>query len=219
LFWAFIGGCLGGIANYLRQKNQLLAIPFAISIFIAIGLAGYLYNDIQIENNYETDIENVLTVLAFNDLLEVEADSYLNNIARNSTEKISNLKEAQIRYQRMIEITKNAQLWNQKVLNSNPTSIRNEYSLAMSDYLNLKLNYYKKMEKGTELAIKGDRNGAKIQYNNAKKLLPQISKQKKLLDVIINKNPEFKLYIGQKIDGNKEFAQLEKQRNELLSYS
>ena len=217
LFWAFIGGCLGGIANYLRQKNKLLVIPLAISIIIAIGLAGYLYNDIQTENAYERNISNIISSLEFNDLLEVEANSHLNKTANNSTGKISNLKEAQIRYQRMIERIKNAQLWNQEVLESNPTPIRKEYSQAMPDYLNLKLNYYTKMEKGVELAIKGDTNGSKTQYNEAKKMIPQIKTQEKLLETIQSKDPEFKNYIAIQINQSKKYAQMKKRRNELLS--
>ena len=217
LFWAFIGGCIGGIANYLRQKNKLLIIPLAISIIIAISLAGYLYNDIQTENKYELNIGNTMTSLAFSDLLEVEADSYLHKTANNSTDKISNLKEAQIRYQRMIERINNAILWNHEVLDSNPTPIRNEYSQAMADYLNLKLNYYTKMEKGVELAIKGDTIGAKTQYNEANKLIPQIKTQEKLLETIQSKDPEFKNYISIKINQSKKYTQMIKQRNELLS--
>lgn len=214
LFWAFIGGCLGGIANYLRQKNKLLILPFAITIVIAIGLAGYLYNDIQTENTYERNISNTMTNLGFNELLEIEADSYLNKTPNNS----SNLKEAQIRYQRMIELTNYAILWNQEVLNSNPTPIRKEYSQAMSDYLNLKLNYYTKMEKGIELTLNKDLKGAKTQYNEAKKLIPQIKKQEKLLETIQNKDPEFKNYITIQINEARNFAQMEKQSNELLSF-
>lgn len=214
LFWAFIGGCIGGIINLLRQKNKLLVIPFAITVIIAIGLAGYLYNDIQTENNYEKNIGNTLVDLAFNELLELEAESYLNETPNNS----SNLKEAQIRYQRMIELTNDAILWNQEVLNSNPTPIRKEYSQAMSDYLKLKLNYYTKMEKRIELTLKKDLEGAKIQYNEAKKLIPQIKTQEKLLEKIQNKDPEFNNYIAIQINEARNFAQVKKQGNELLSF-
>jgi tetratricopeptide (TPR) repeat protein len=214
LFWAFIGGCIGGIINLLRQKNKLLVIPFAITVIIAIGLAGYLYNDIQTENNYEKNMGNTLVDLAFNELLELEAESYLNETPNNS----SNLKEAQIRYQRMIELTNEAILWNQEVLNSNPTPIRKEYSQAMSDYLNLKLDYYTKMEKGIELTIKKDLEEAKTQYNEAKKLIPQIKKQEKLLETIQSKDPEFKNYISNQINISRNFAQLEKRNNELLTF-
>jgi len=214
LFWAFIGGCLGGIANYLRQKNQLLILPFAISIIIAIGLAGYLYNDIQTENAYERSIGNTMTDLAFNELLEIEADSYLNKTPNNS----SNLKEAQIRYQRMILLTQDAQMWNNKILKSNPIPIRMEYSQVMADYLDLKLKYYTEMKNGIELYLKNDKRGAQIHYQNAKKLLPQIKKQEKLLETIQNKDPEFKNYIAIQINQSRNFAQMEKQRNELLTF-
>jgi len=117
----------------------------------------------------------------------------------------------------MIERTKNAQLWNQEVLNSNPTPIRKEYSQAMADYLNLKLDYYTKMEKGIELTLNKDLEGAKTQYNEAKKLIPQIKKQEKLLETIQNKDPEFKNYISIQIKNSENYAQMKKQKNELLS--
>jgi hypothetical protein len=218
LFWAFIGGCIGGIVNLLRQKNKLLVIPFAITVIIAIGLAGYLYNDIQTENNYEKNVGNQLSVLAFNDLLKVEADSYLNKTAKNSTDKISNLKEAQIRYQRMIELTKNAQLWNQEILKSSPTPIRMEYAQSMTQYLKINLEYYNEMEKGIELSINGNTAEAEVYYNNAQKLIPQIQKQRDLLDTIANKDLEFKNYIAYYKQASLNFAQLEKRNNELLTF-
>lgn len=218
-FWGFVGACLGAVVNIIRQKDIRLLIPLAIILILGLAAIGYLNTSIQTNNDYETEFSNTMTSIAFNNLIQVEADSYLNKTPKNSTDKISNLKEAQIRYQRMIELTKDAQLWNKEVLKHDSSSIQIEYAKAMAHYLDLKLEFYNETEKGIELALTGDTMGAKKQYNEAKKLIPQITKQKELLDSIASKDSEFKSFIDQIIKGSEDFAKLEKQKNELLTFT
>lgn len=217
-FWGFFGGCIGGIANLLRQKNKLLIIPLVIMIIIGAGTVVYLFNSIETDNHYDTQMSNVMCGLAFNNLLKIEADSYLSNVTTSNVNKISNLKEAQKRYQRMIEITNDALLWNEVALKVNSTPLRTEYSQAMQEYLNLKLKYYQEMESGIELSIKGDSAVAKTHYKNAKKLLPEIEKQKTVLNNIANKTPEFKAFIEQQRSESLAFAKMEQGKNELLTF-
>jgi hypothetical protein len=214
VFWGFLGSSLGIIINFIRERDTRLIIPLAIAIILICSAIGYTSNSNHISSEFETSIENQMCNLAFNDLIQIEADSYLNKSSNNA----SNLKEAQLRYKRMIQLTNEASPWNSDMLKSSSSDIEKEYTQSLGKLLDLKLEYYTEMEKGIELTLNGDRTEAKTHYQNAKKLIPQINKQEALLTTIASKDPEFQKYVNEVITGNKEFAQLEKSKNELMTF-
>lgn len=214
VFWGFLGSSLGIIINFIRERDIRLIIPLAIAIILICAAIGYTSNSNQISSSFDSSFRNQMTNLAFNDLIQVEADSYLNKSSNN----VSNLKEAQLRYKRMIQLTNEASQWNSDMLKSSSSDIEKEYTQALGKLINLKLEYYTEMEKGIELAINRDKKEAKTQYKNAKKLIPQIKKQEALLTTIASKDLEFQKYVNEVIASNKEFAQLEKSKNELMTF-
>ena len=216
VFWGFVGGALGTIVNMLRKENIKLIIPLAAFLILILAGGGYFLNQSNMDTHYETDYDNQLLSLTFDDLLQTEADTFLN--ASGTQKKMSNLKEAQKRYQRMQNITKDASLWNNKMINDATSDIKNEYAQALGQCINLKLNYYDEMELGIESSINGNSKEAQKHYQNAKNLVPKIQSQENLLTTIISKDTQFKQYVDQKIASSKEYARYNQEQGELMTF-
>ena len=170
------------------------------------------------DTHYETDYDNQLLSLTFDDLLQTEADAFLNKTANSAQQNVNNLKEAQKRYQRMQNITKDASLWNNKMINDATSNIKKEYSQALGQYINLKLSYYTEMKLGIESSINENSKEAQKHYQNAKNLVPKIQSQENLLTTITNKDIQFKQYVNQKIANSKEYSKYNQEQGELMTF-
>lgn len=216
VFWGFVGGALGTIVNMLRKENIKLIIPLAVFLILILSVGGYFLNQSNMDNKYETAYSNQLTVLSYDNLLQPEADTFLK--ASSTQKKMSNLKEAQKRYQRMQNITKDASLWNNEMINDATSDMKKEYAKALGQYINLKLDYYDEIELGIESSINGNSKEAQKHYQNAENLAPEIQSQENLIATLINKDPQFKQYVDQKIAQFKEYAEYDKEKGELMTF-
>ena len=188
-----------------------------ILILVTITI-GYAANEFFADDDYTIAYDNHLAPLDVNDLIQQEADTFLNAKTDTSEQRMSNLKEADTRYQRMNNLTKDAQLWNKKMVKDSTSNIKKEYAQALGDYTNLKYDYYNEMEVGIQLEINGDVTGAQTHYQNAKNLQPQIQKQENLLNTIANKDPGFKQYADKEIAQFNQFAEQKKETSGLMNF-
>lgn len=218
VFWGFVGGGIGTAINAIREENIKLIMPLAVFLILILSVGGYFLNQMTMDNHYETDYHNQLISLTYDDLLEIEADAFLNKTTNNVQQKMNNLKEAQKRYQRMQSITNDASLWNNKMISDATSDIKKEYAQSLGQYINLKLNYYNEMELGIESSINGNGKEAQIHYQNAKNLVPKIQNQENTITAIINKDPQFKQYVDQKIARFKEYAKYDQEKGELMTF-
>lgn len=217
-FWGLMGGTIGGIINWIKEYNIKLIIPFAVILILILSVGGYFLNQSNMDNHYGTDYDNQLLSLNFDDLLQTEADTFLNKTANSVQKNVNNMKEAQKRYQRMQNITKDASLWNNEMINDATSDIKKEYAQALGQYINLKLNYYAEMELEIESSIDGNSKEAKKHYQNAKSLVPKIQSQENLIATIINKDPQFKQYVDQEVASSKEYAKYNQEQGELMTF-
>jgi hypothetical protein len=212
LIFGFIGAVIGLIINYIREKDIRLIIPFAIiAILVCTGI-GYISYTNNFNYEFDTAFNNQMINLDFNDLIQPEADYYLNKTVINSKDRKSNLKKAQLRYKRMIQITSVTSLWNSEMLNHSSTDVQKEYTNALGKYIDLKLQYFNLTESRIELELKGNTKGAREKYNAAQKIIPSINKQKNLLTTISGKDPNFQKYLEKIIVRSKIFVQSEKDK-------
>jgi len=218
VFWGFVGGALGTIVNMLRKENIKLIVPLAAFLILILSVGGYFLNQSNMDTHYETDYDNQLLSLTFDDLLQTEADAFVNKTANSAQQNVNNLKEAQKRYQRMQNITKDASLRNNEMINDATSDIKKEYAQALGQYINLKLSYYDEMELGIKSSINGNSKEAQKHYQNAKNLVPKIQSQENLLTTINNKDTQFKQYVGQKIANSKEYAKYNQEQGELMTF-
>lgn len=217
--WGFVGGTVGTVANLIRAKNIKWMIPFTAVIILTVVGIGCVITQNNTNGAYETAYANQFDPLYFDDLIQVEADPLLNTSTNDHAARISNLKEADTKYQRMVNITQNAQLWNKEMVKSGSSSIEKEYAQALGKYVDLRYNYYNEMELGIELEINGNRVEAEKHYKNAENLKPEIQNQETVLTEITNKNPKFKQYTDKRTSISKKFAEDEKQQSELMTFT
>lgn len=91
--WGFVGGGIGSIVNWIREKNIKLIIPFIAALILITAIAGYSINQSNINAQYKDSLGDQIYYLAFNDLIQPEADAFLNANANTTQQKITNLKK------------------------------------------------------------------------------------------------------------------------------
>ena len=218
-FWGLMGGTIGGIINWIREYNIKLIIPFAVILILIVAFVGYSSNQNHTNSQYNSAYSNQMGPLVFDELIQAEADSFLNKTVNTTQQKITNLKEAQKRYQRMVGITKVAQSWNKQMVDIASSDVEKEYANALGQYVDLKYDYYNEMNTGIQLAIAGNEKEAQMHYQNAKNLMPHIKSQEKTLSAILNKDSTLKKSVDEELSVNKEAAEQEKQKGELMTFT
>ena len=219
VFWAFAGTIIGIIVNLIREKDKKLFILTIILIAAVLLSIVYISNSMTNNGDFEGAISTEYLDLAEGDLLKVEADYYLNKTYTTTKQHKANLKEAQKRYNKIIELTSNALLWNSEALNSTNSDIQKEFFLSMEKYIELKLEYYTLNKEAIDLEIKGKTKQAQKKYKEAQKLLLQIKAQKKLMNNNLQKDPELQQQIETEIKSSQDYAKEEQKNGRLISAS
>jgi hypothetical protein len=215
--WGFLGGIIGTFVNVIREKNIKLIIPFIMGLIVIAVFIGYSLNQSDMDAEYKDSLGDQIYYLAFDDLMQPEADSILNAKVNSTQQKIKNLKEAQERYQEMKIITKKAQASNYEMINNTMSTNEKEYAQALGEYINLKYNYYNEMETGISLAINGDTDGARMHYQTAQDLISKIQSQENSLKTIVNKNPQLKQYMEDQAVYIEKTAKEDKSKNKTFT--
>ncbi len=213
-----MGGTIGGIINWIREYNIKLTIPFVIALILIITVIGYISNQNYTNPEYDSAYTLQMGPLAFDDLIQLEADSFLNATVHNTQQKMTNLKETQKRYQRMENITGLAKSWNNQMVNSASSDVEKQYTHALGKYINLRYTYYKEMNTGIQLSINGDEKEAQSHYQNAKNLILQIKSQENILNIIANKDSQLKRFTDHELSIKKEFTEQRKRKGELMTF-
>ncbi|MDP3035453.1 MAG: zinc ribbon domain-containing protein [Methanobacteriaceae archaeon] len=216
IFWAFAGTIIGIIINLIREKDKRLFMPTIIVIAAVLLSMGYISNSMTTNWDFETAFSNQIMILEFDNLLQAEADSFIKN-STNSNANNSDLKKAQGNYQKMIEITTNAVLWNKKLLKSSTSDTQKEYSAELGKYIELNLQYYKTKKQAIDFQIQGKTIQAQIKYKEAQKILPQIKAQEKIINNTLEKDPELQKRVKAKIESDKRYVK--RYKEELITDS
>lgn len=193
--FAFLGGALGFLINFLRQKNTLWVIPLLAVIIIVVSFAGYSYN--QTANNayyYESYGESMVS-MGLADVVQLDAEILLNEPVNTTSQRIENLRVAEKKYQRMKYLMEIPIKETDEMENLASTELKKEFVMAFKEYISLKTNYYNEMELAINLTINRNEREAQIHFKNAENLRLQIKNQENLLTTIANKDPQFKQYI------------------------
>ena len=167
--------------------------------------------------DFETALNNEYLDLAEADLLKVEADYYLNKSYTSEKQHEKNLKEAQKRYNKIIEVTSNALLWNSEAFNNTNSDIQKEFFLSMEKYIELKLQYYTLNKESIDLELQGKTKQAQKKYKEAQILLPKIKAQEKIVNTNLQKDPQLQKQIEYK-EITKKYSKHEQRDGELLIY-
>ena len=171
----------------------------------------------NVNANYENGAYVSLCDLDLVDVIQPEADAYLNAPYNSSEERLSNLNNAKVKYESMLNITIADQPQVDEMIGNSSSSVKKEYALALNQYLQLKHDYCLEMYTGIQLEIKGNTAEAQKHYQNAEALIPKIQSQNKQIDAIINKDPSFKSYITEKRDEAKEYSGRDRTENMTFS--
>jgi hypothetical protein len=198
--WTLIGGKIGAVINVAVENGRKSTIIIAAIIITIISLGGYGAYQFTLYANYDNGAYGSAYDLDFVDIIQPEADAYLNAPYNTSKERLSNLNNAKVKYERMLNITVGTQPQVDEMIGNSSSSIKKEYALALNQYLHLKHDYCLEMYTGIQLEIKGNTEEAEKHYENAEDLIPKIQSQNKQIEAIINKDPSFKNYITEKRD-------------------
>ena len=198
--WTFFGGILGVIINVAIANGRKSTLIISAILITSLALIGYGAYQFELTCNYDNGAYGSAYELDFIDTIQLEADAYLNAPYNTSKERLSNLNNAKVKYERMVNITVAAQPQVDEMIGNSSSSIKKEYALALDQYLQLKHGYCLEMYTGIQLEIKGNTAEAQKHYHNAEALIPKIQSQNKQIDAIINKDPSFKSYITEKRD-------------------
>ena len=217
VFWAFAGTIIGIIVNLIREKDKRLFIPTIIIIAAVLLSIGYISNSMTTNWDFEAALNNEYIALAEGDLLKVEADYFLNKSYSSENQHEKNLKEAQKRYNKVIEFTSSALLWNSEALNSSNSDIQKEFFLSMEKYIELKLQYYTLNKEAIDIEIKGKTKQAQAKYKEAQKLLPKIKAQEKIVTSILQKDTQLEKEVESIKESTLGFAKHEQENGELLT--
>ncbi len=186
-----IGGGLGTVINTAIENGRRSTITIISILICVIALGGYGAYQLSLNGHYENGAYVLSYELDFMDIIQPEADVYLNA----SQQRLSNLKNAEVKYGRLVNITNAAKPQSDEMIGNSSSSIKQEYADAMGMYLQLRHNYCLEMYQGIQSEINGNMGEAKKHYQNAEKLIPQIQSQKDQITTIINKDSSFKQYI------------------------
>ena len=217
IFWASAGTIIGIIINLIREKDKRLLIPTIIVIATIVLSIGYISNSMTTNWDLEAGLNNEYVALEEGDLLKVEADYYLNKSFSSEKQHEKNLKEAQKRYNKVIEFTSSALFWNSEAFNSSNSDIQKEFFLSMEKYIELKLQYYTLNKEAIDLEIKGKTKQAQAKYKEAQRLLPKIKAQEKIVTSILQKDPQLQKEVESIKENTKKYVQHEQENGELLT--
>ena len=211
--WAFFGGTLGGVINVAIEKGKKSTILIVSVLIITLAFIGYGIYEFGLYTHYDNGAYVSAYELDFVDIIQPEADAYLSAPYTTSEQRISNLKSAEVKYERMVNITNAAKPQTDEMIGNSSSSIREEYAQAMGQYLQLKHQYVTEMYMGIQSEINGNIEDAQKHYQNAKNLIPQIQIQNTQITIIINKDSSFKEYITGKINEAKKWSERDKAQN------
>ena len=198
--WALFGGMLGGVINAAIENGRKSTLIISVILISIVAIIGYGIYEFKLYASYDNGAYGSAYDLDFVDIIQPEADAYLNAPYNTSEERLSNLNNAKVKYERMVNITVAAQPQVDEMIGNSSSSIKKEYALALNQYLHLKHDYCLEMYTGIQLEIKGNTEEAEKHYENAEDLIPKIQSQNKQIEAIINKDPSFKNYITEKRD-------------------
>ncbi|MBP2045307.1 hypothetical protein [Methanobacterium aggregans] len=204
--WALFGGILGTVINAAIESGKKSTITITVILIASIALIVYGAYMFNVNANYENGAYGSMYDLNFVDIIQPEADAYLNAPYNTSEERLSNLNKAKVKYERMLNITVGTQPQVDEMIGNSTSSIKKEYALAMGQYLQLKHDYCLEMYTGIQSEINGDTAEAQKHYKNARNLIPKIQSQNDQIKAIINKDQSFKNYITEKRDDAKKYS-------------
>lgn len=196
--WGLFGGALGTVINAAIESGKKSTITITILLIASIALIVYGAYIINEDNLYDNGAYSSLYDLDFLDVIQPEADAYLNAPYSTSEERLSNLNNAKVKYERMLNITVGTKPQVDEMIGNSTSSIKKEYALALDQYLHLKHDYCLEMYTGIQSEIKGNTAEAQKHYQNAKLLIPKIQSQNDQITAILNKDQSFKDYITEK---------------------
>lgn len=211
-----MGGGLGNVINAAIEKGRGSTITIIAILICVIALGGYGAYQLSLNNHYDNGAYVLYYELDFMDIIQSDADAYLNASYTTSKQRISNLKDAGIRYERMVNITNVAKPQSDEMIGNSSSSVRQEYANAMGIFLQLRHNYCVEMYQGIQSEINGNTVEAQNHYQNAEKLIPQIQSQNDQIMIIIDKDPSFQQYIVGK--RNQAKRNVEKHKSENMTY-
>ncbi|SCG85822.1 hypothetical protein [Methanobacterium congolense] len=193
--WGLFGGALGTVINAAIESGKKATITITIILIASIALIVYGAYMFNVNANYENGAYVSLCDLDLVDVIQPEADAYLNAPYNSSEERLSNLNNAKVKYESMLNITVADQPQVDEMIGNSSSSIKKEYALALNQYLHLKHDYYLEMYTGIQFEINGNTMEAQKHYQNAEALIPKIQSQNKQIEAIINKDQSFKQFI------------------------
>ena len=211
--WTMIGGKIGAVINVAVENGRKSTIIIAAIIITIISLGGYGAYQFTLYANYDNGAYGSAYDLDFVDIIQPEADAYLNAPYNTSKERLSNLNNAKVKYERMVNITVGTQPQVDEMIGNSTSSIKKEYALALNQYLHLKHDYCLEMYTGIQLEIKGNTAEAQKHYQNAEALIPKIQSQNDQITAIINKDQSFKSYITEKRNEAREYSGRDRAEN------
>ncbi len=210
---SFFGGILGNFINIAIENGKKSTITITAILITVIALTGYGIYQFELYASYENGVNGLSYDLDFIDIIQPEADAYLTAPYTTSEQRMSNLKSAEVKYGRMVNITNDAKPQSSEMIGNSSSSIREEYAQAMGQYLQLKHQYCTEMYMGIQSEINGNITDAQEHYQNAQNLIPQIQSQNTQITIIINKDSSFKEYITGRIDEVKHVTEMHKSEN------
>ena len=213
---ALLGGLLGSIINTAIENGKKSAVIITAVLIGAIALGGYGIYQFELNASYDNGAYVLSLELDFMDIIQSEADAYLNAPYTTPPQRLSNLKNAEVKYERLVNITNAAKPQSDEMIGNSSSSVKEEYAVAMGAYLQLKHNYCTEMYKGIQAEISGNAAEAQKHYQNAQNLIPQIQSQNNQITVIINKDPSFQQYITGTRDEAK--RNVERHKSENMTY-
>ena len=203
--WTMAGGTIGTVINVALEKGRKSTLIVVAIIISIIALGAYGAHMFDVTSHYDNGAYVSTSELNSLDTIQPEADAYLNAPYNTSKERLSNLNNAKVKYESMVNITNDAQPQVDEMIGNSSSSIEKEYALALNQYLQLKRNYCMEMYTGIQLEINGNIKEAEKHYQNAEDLIPKIQSQNDQITAIVNKDPSFKNYITEKRNETKKF--------------
>lgn len=193
--WTLVGGVLGSIINVAVENGKKSTIIIATIIIAAVALIGYGIHEFEVSSSYDNGAYVSANFLDYLDIIQSDADTYLNASYITPEERLSNLKNAEVKYDRMVNITNAAKPQVDEMRGNSSSDAEEEYAQAMETYLQLKHDYCTEMYLGIQSEINGNTKDAEKHYQNAQNLTPKIQDQNNQITQTINKDQTFKQYI------------------------
>lgn len=191
--FGLIGAALGYLIVVLNERRSALKLMGIMGIVLIVTILGYLIffsnldNEMAYENNLDASIDDIYLV----DAIDQETSMKLNGSLIYNVENETFLKDLDIRYQRVINLTEFSLDLSQEASQYASSDIETEYADALLEYSKLRLDYFTLMEKSVNLTLEGNITEAKKYYYDALTIIPLIIKQNETLGSIENKDTDF----------------------------